>query len=138
MISPISTTSKYILQPNLIHMHQQSLTWLSATEFWKRELTFFQKLLDQNASRLVAIQDKKSVDHFQNLLIYYNGELVDELRKQLRDHEKKLALMLKQENEANTQYFQEHEQLIERAASFEKSFQEFKHEFYALIEKAMM
>jgi hypothetical protein len=46
MISVLGTTNKYILQPSLMEMHHQSLEWLSYSVLWKRELHFFQKLLD--------------------------------------------------------------------------------------------
>lgn len=137
MISVLSTTGKYILQPSLISMHQQSLAWQSTVELWKKELHFFQKLLDLHAAKLTSKDDKKRVDHFQNLMVYYNGEVVDELRKRLRMHETNLAVMLRQENESDVQYFNEHKELMDQAAAFEKSFTEFKHDFFMLIERAV-
>lgn len=137
MISVISTTGKYILQPSLVSMHQQSLTWLSATELWKKELQFFQKLLDTQSTRFESKDDKKRLDHFQNLILYYNGEVVDELRKKLRDHESTLAKMLQRENEADVQYFNEHQALMEKAQSFENSLSEFKHDFFHFLEKSL-
>lgn len=138
MISVLSTTGKYILQPSLLSMHQQSLAWQSSIELWKKELQFFQKLLDKHVNKLTSRDDKKRVDHFQNLILYYNGEVVDELRKKLRKHETNLAVMLQQENESDIQYFNEHKGLMEQASAFEKSFMEFKHDFFVLIESAMI
>lgn len=137
MISVISTTGKYILQPSLLEMHQHSLEWLSSSALWKRELSFFQKLLDNYAPRYTEEDDKKKIDHFQNLIIYYNGEVVDLLRKKLRDHENDLATMLQKENETDTQYFDEHKQLMENASSFEKTFNNLKHDFFSFIERSL-
>ncbi len=135
MISTLSSTTKYILQPSLLNMHQESLDWLSASVLWKRELTFFQKLLDQYGSSYSEEEDKKRVDHFQNLIIYYSGEVVDAIRRKLRDHESHLASMLQKENESDTQYFKEHKDVMDEAAAFQKSFNNLKHEFFSFIEK---
>ena len=54
MISVLGSTGKYILQPSLLDMHRQTLEWLSATALWKRELSFFQNLLDKHAPTIVC------------------------------------------------------------------------------------
>lgn len=135
MISVTATTGKYILQPSLVTMHQESLNWISAIELWKRELSFFQKLLDQHAPKMANVEFKKQIDHYQNLITYYRGELVDTLRKSLRDHEHRLASMLQELNEADVEYFKEHQGVIEKVSSFQKVFAEFKHGFFEFIER---
>jgi hypothetical protein len=137
MISVLGTTNKYILQPSLMEIHQQSLEWLSYSVLWKRELNFFQKLLDQYASSFFEIEDKKKIDHFQHIITYYKGEVVDDLRKKLKNNEHRLANMLQSLNESDAEYFTENKSILEEAASFAKTFNEFKHEFFEFIEKAM-
>ena len=137
MISVLGTTTKYILQPSLLEMHRYALEWLSAAELWKRELAFYQKLLDRHNATDSTVEFKKQMDHFQNLIIYYNGELVDLLRKKLREHEHKLAHMLQGENESDTEYYTEHNGLMEELNSFQKVYLEFKHTFYEFIEKGI-
>ena len=137
MISVTGATGKYILQPGLVTMHQESLNWISSTALWKRELSFFQKLLDQYSSRLNSVDFKKEVDHYQNLITYYSGELVDQLRKKLREHENKLASMLQKLNETDVEYFKEHQSIISEVSSFNKVFAEFKHDFFVFIEKGL-
>lgn len=137
MISVMSTTSNYILQPSLVEMHKKSLEWLSATVLWKRELKFFQQLLDNQAPKFSSVDDKKKIDHFQNLLIYYSGELVDELSSKLRKHESNLARMLQEKNESDTVYFREHQSLMIELQSFSESFQSYRHEFFDFIEKVL-
>jgi hypothetical protein len=41
MISAISTTDRYILQPTLLSKHKKTLEWLSAAVHWKIELCLF-------------------------------------------------------------------------------------------------
>jgi hypothetical protein len=135
MISVTAATGKYILQPSLVTMHQESLNWISATILWKRELSFFQKLLDQHAPKQKNVEFKKQIDHYQHIITYYQGELVDELRKKLRNHEHRLAVMLQELNEADVEYFKEHQAVIESVSSFSKVFAEFKHEFFEFIER---
>ncbi len=137
MISVLSTTSKYILQPSLLDMHRQSLEWLSASALWKRELAFFQKLLDTYAPRLTSEEEKQKISHFQNLIIYYQGEVVDGLRKKLRDHESQLANSLQKENEADTRYYSDHKGIMEEAASLAHTFNDLKHELFAFVEAVM-
>lgn len=137
MISVLSTTSKYILQPSLLDMHRQSLAWLSASALWKRELAFFQKLLDTYAPRFTSEDDKKKISHFQSLVIYYNGEVVDGLRKKLRDLESQLAHSLQKENESDTRYYAEHKGIMEEADAFEKSFSDLKHDLFSFVEAVL-
>ncbi|MBL6448783.1 hypothetical protein JMN32_20895 [Fulvivirga sp. 29W222] len=137
MISVTSATDKYIVQPSLLDKHRKTLEWLSATLLWKQELAFFQKLLDQNASKFTEIEDKKQIDHFQNLIIYYSGELIDTLRSKLRDHEKQLAGMLGARNESRIEYFKEHNEIMNELEAFNKSFIEYKEDFFHFIERVL-
>jgi DNA primase large subunit len=120
-----------------MEMHHQSLEWLSYSVLWKRELNFFQKLLDQYAPRFTALEDKKKIDHFQHIITYYKGEVVDVLRKKLKNNEHKLADMLQSLNESDTEYFKDHKAIILEATSFAKTFNEFKHEFFEFIERGI-
>jgi len=135
MISVTSGTNEYILQPSLLEKHRRTLNWLSSSLLWQREFNFFQKLLDQNAAKAISVDEKKKIDHFQNLIIYYNSELIPEFRKKLRDHENRLADMLKTKNELKIQYFKEHETIMQELESFNIRFIEYKEELFEFIEK---
>jgi hypothetical protein len=137
MISVTSVTDKYALQPTLLSKHRKSLEWLSAAVLWKRELSFFQKLLDQYASNFTSVEDKKRIDHFQSLITYYNGELIDTFTSRLRQNEKKLAEMLESRDESKTGYFKEHEGLMAELEALSTQFTEYKEEFFAFIERAI-
>lgn len=137
MVSVTSVTDKYILQPSLLNKHRKSLEWLSAAVLWKRELFFFQKLLDQYSSKFTSVEDKNRMDHFQSLITYYNSELIDTFTSRLRQHEKKLAEMFESRDESKTAYFNEHEVLMAELEALNSQFTEYKEEFFAFIEKAM-
>ena len=104
---------------------------------WKRELKFFQQLLDSNAPKFGAVEDKKKIDHFQNLIIYYSGELVDELNAKLRKHEGSLARMLQSKNESDTVYFREHQGLMIELQAFSDNFQSYRYELFDFIERVL-
>lgn len=137
MISITGVTGKYILQPGLMSMHQQSLEWLSAAEFWKHELRFFQKLLESNSPKATTVNFKKEMDHLQSIITYYGGEVVDLLKKKVRVHEGDLAIMLQAMNESETKYFKEHETIMNELISFSKSYDQFRRELFTFVEKLM-
>jgi hypothetical protein len=137
MISEILTTGKHLLQPSLMEMHHSSLEWLSTTVLWKQEVSFFQKLLDRYSPQLTSIEDKKKVSHFQNVITYYGGELIDTLRKKIKAHEHKLADRLQELKTTDTEYYQEHGELMEELGAFLKTFNSFKSEFFSFIDKAL-
>ncbi|HYG18273.1 MAG TPA: hypothetical protein VD816_05060 [Ohtaekwangia sp.] len=137
MISPVSITKNYILQPGLLEKHRKTLEWMSAVLLWKRELAFFQKLLDQYAPKFTDVEDKKKIDHFQNILIYYNAEVTGELRRKLIDHETRLATMLETMDESRTDYYKEHDGVMQDLEAFSRSFITYKEDLFHFIEKAM-
>jgi hypothetical protein len=104
---------------------------------WQREFYFFQKLLDQNAAKFTDVDDKKRIDYFQNLIIYYRDELIIEVQRKLREHENRLADMLKTKDELKTGYFKEHDTLMQELEAFNIRFVEYKEELFGFIEKVM-
>ena len=108
MISVTSVTDKYILQPTLLNNHKKTLEWLSMTVLWKRELAFFQKLLDQYAAKFSTTEDKK-----------------------------KLAEMLESRDETKTEYFKEHGGLMNELEALNTQFVQYKEELFEFIEKVM-
>jgi hypothetical protein len=137
MISVTSVTDNYILQPVLFQKHKATTDWLSAAILWKRELKFFQKILDQFAPRFTSEDDKKKVDHFQHIITYYNGELIDTYKSKLRNHEKHLAEMLEQKNEADTRYFKEHDGLMSEMEALNNQLNIYKEEFFLFLEPVL-
>lgn len=135
MESLTSPTGNFTLQPSLTGMHRESVEWLSATDLWKIELRFFQKLLDQYAPKMESVELKKQIDHFQHLITYYNGELVDLLHKKLRKHERHLGSMLQELNESDAEYYNQHTSIMDEASSYQRVFAEFKQGFFELIQQ---
>jgi len=137
MISVTAVTDNYILQAPLLLKHKQTLEWLSASILWKRELAFFQKLLDKYAAQVKEPEDKKKIEHFQNVTVYYRYELIDTFASRLRQHEKNLAEMLESRDETKIDYIKEHEGLMNELEALSKQFTQNKEELYSFIETVM-
>jgi hypothetical protein len=129
------TESEYLLQSSLEDLHQVSQYWLSEIEFWKTELIFFQEMLDKHCPQINTPQQKKQLDHFQNLIIYYNGELLDEYNRKIRKHTKRLArLMASEPSFDDFSYREKHRTYGEQIGSIRKRLQEYKIELFEFIQ----
>ena len=134
----LGTSSEYLLEIGLEELHKESKVWASRITLWKRELDFFQKLLDSNASKFESKEDKKAEDHFQNLIIYYNGELLDRFKQSVRRQERQLGSMLTTSDYTDEATFRrKHIQLKEEIDSFDDQFRKTKTEFFHLIESVL-
>jgi DNA primase large subunit len=117
--------------------HEKTLDWLSTSLFWKKEMSFFQKLLDNIAPKLSAVPEKQRLDHFQHFITYYNGELIDALRTRLRLHEKNLAEMLEKKDELAKKYFDEHDELMGALEAANTQILATKEDLYDFVAHAM-
>ncbi|MGK7390508.1 MAG: hypothetical protein ACNS60_09155 [Candidatus Cyclobacteriaceae bacterium M2_1C_046] len=128
-----SVNEHYLLQPLLINKRKEILDWLGKAVIWKYELNFFQVLLDKYATKATSLEDKIQMDHFQNLLTYYNGEVVDELISKLRQHEKGLAERSFTMEDFNIIYTPTHIDLLTKLVAFNDRFNEVKDELYTFV-----
>ena len=129
-------TSNYLLEVSLEDLHQESRTWLSEIEFWKIELSFYQKLLEKVAVKLTNVEEKKKTDHFQNLIIYFQGELLDQYQHDIREHEKYLNNMVQEKIPLNEQLYREvHKNFEHHIKSFGSDLKQFKKDLFAFAEK---
>jgi len=132
--------SDYLLEIGIEELHKDSKVWMSRIELWKRELLFFQKLLDSYSTKFNNPEDKKSEAHFQNLIIYYSGELLDEYKQSVRRQEKRLAELVTidgQEQVDQTEFRNHQIRLKAKVDSFDREFRKYKHEFFTFIEKVI-
>lgn len=138
MVTATETTDidTHLLNPALADKHKRSRDWHSAALFWKRELDFFQSLLDQCSPKITSIEEKKKIAHFQNLIIYYNGEVVDLLISKLHDDEKNLAHKASEGN-GETDFIEAHERLMEEVESFNRHYKNHKEELFEFFERRL-
>ena len=130
--------AEYLLDRSLEELHQESVKWVSDIELWKIELNFFQKLLDKHSLEFETVDEKKEIDHYQNLITYYGGELLDEFKQLVRRHENNLAKEYAMNGKANEdEYRAKHQDLLLRIYAFDTEFKAYKAEFFGFIEKVL-
>ena len=124
----------FLAERSIEDLHYSSRQWLFNIEFWRQELAFFQTLLDQNADKANSVDQKKQIDHFQHLITYYQGELLDEYHQKTRRHEKSMRAML-DGKAANVEsaFREKHNILFDQIVSFDNQFKQHKLDFYEFI-----
>jgi len=132
-----ATTTEFLLRESLMDLHKTSRQWVSEVELWKMELDFFQKLLDSNAHRVTTYKGKKTIGHLQNLIIYYQGELLDEFAKAVRKHEKYLNRIITGEITDEESYRVKHDIIDDKINSFRDGFKGYKLELFQFISELM-
>jgi hypothetical protein len=133
-----NATTDYLLEIGIEELHRESETWDSRITLWKRELDFFQKLLDTFSSKFDNGDDRKSGDHFQNLIIYYNGELLEGYKQAVRRQKKNLGNILSSGEDTDEATFRNnHIGLKEKIDSFDYEFRKTKQEFFNFIESKL-
>ena len=128
-----ATTTEFLLREGLMDLHKTSRIWVSEVELWKIELEFFQKLLDANASRVTTYKGKKTIGHLQNLITYYQGELLDEFAKAVRKHEKYLNNLVTVDGADDETYRVKHDIIDDKINSFREGFKNYKSELFEFI-----
>ena len=128
--------TEFIEGKSLMELHYESQEWSKDVEFWRTELGFFQRLLDRNVKNFKSLEQKKSLDHLQNIITYYQGELLDEMRQKVRKHGKYLATMMQDDVKKHGEsYTEKHAIRQDQVMSFEKQFKKYKREFYDVFEE---
>ncbi len=134
MVSPLISTTRYILQPVLLQKHQETKEWMSALELSNDELMIFEKILMEHSRDHQHLNFKMQLDHFQHLFNYYRFEVIITLKEKLTDHQSNLARMLKHQRESDLIYFKEHQAVIDSTKAFQKSMDELKVSFSQFIQ----
>ena len=132
-----ATTTEFLLRESLMDLHKTSKQWVSEVDLWKLELDFFQKLLDSNAQKVTTYKGKKTIGHLQNLITYYQGELLDEFAKAVRKHEKYLNRIITGEVNDEESYRVKHDIIDDKISSFRDGFKEYKSELFHFISELM-
>jgi len=130
--------STYLLEEGLEKLHQESMDWISEMDLWKLELDFFQKLLDTHSPQFSTIEQKKRLDYFQNLIIYYSGELIDSIIEKTKRHEVFLAKEMVEPQEMDErEYRKMHRGIEENVRSLRKRFYDYKKEFFTFVKSVI-
>ncbi|MDH3711503.1 MAG: hypothetical protein OER04_16550 [Cyclobacteriaceae bacterium] len=132
-----ATTTEFLIRESLLDLHKSSKQWVSEVNLWKLELNFFQKLLDTHAKKVTTYQGKKTIGHLQNLITYYQGELMDEFAKAVRKHEKYLIRVIDGGESDDSTYKVKHEIIDDKINTFRDRFKDYKEELFQFIEELL-
>ena len=132
-----ATTTEFLIRESLLDLHKVSKQWVSEVSLWKLELGFFQNLLDAHAKKVTTYQGKKTIGHLQNLITYYQGELMDEFAKAVRKHEKYLNRIISGEITDESSYRVKHEIIDDKINTFRDRFKDYKEELFHFIEELL-
>ena len=139
MTPSLPSSSEFLLPQSLNDLHHTTLAWESNIELWKKELTFFEKLIKDYGEQLHRREDVRECDHFKMLLDYYAGQLMTSLTTKMINHEVRLkALMRNAKKQDESDYRKEHQELARLMNAYEKEFQCYKIELYQLVEKVLV
>jgi hypothetical protein len=133
-----SYKGKYALEVALEVLHKESRDWISEIDFRKDELRFLNNFLVSHSLKVKKQEDKQQLEHLQNKFIYYQGEVLDEMRHDIAQHEGILAEIMHKTSNDEKQYRQSHIDILDRLHSFEKTFRTLKKEFIQFAEEVLL
>lgn len=126
----IASDTKFLLERSIDDLCHTSKEWLAEINFWKTELAFFQKILEVSAPKLKNSEEKMELDHLQNLILFYNGELLDKYRQDVKRHVKYLAELQNKPDHDDETFREAHLKYHDQVTSFARRFKEFKTELF--------
>src|SRR3954465_14007088 len=99
-----SPKNGFLLEAPLEILHSESIEWLEEIEFWKDEAAFFYALIiEKTKKNPSAFQTKESKD-VESHLVYISAEKIDDLKLELKEHERFLARLV-EDHKLNDQLY---------------------------------
>ena len=112
--------------------HQE---WLKSVEFYDQDLDTLEKRLMEIVTKNNTRDVMAGVEHFQNQFIVQRNNM-DELRHSIHEHAGKVATVAQAHaGRMETALVGEHDGLGEQVRSFEKIFNELRHEYNLFLAK---
>ena len=130
-----SQKTTYLLEAGLEVLHAQSNEWLNEIEFWKDESVFFYQLIVNKTSAFVPVIAKDHIEKIENELIKITGGDLDDLKKEVVQHEVFLNDLLESKYLSEESYRKRHELLTFSILKFERRLKELKNEIFKLVKQ---
>lgn len=126
----MSNATKPIYLSDLHFEHQH---WLKELDFFKQEVSVFEKRLAEISSRNTAMEVRQQLESFQNQFIRQK-EVIDEVKHRINEHENELSAYAKDNPVAiDRVHFDDHSGLREEMNTFRTIFNELKDNFYKFV-----
>ena len=118
-------------------LHADHKEWISKLSFYKEEIVSFEMRLGEVARANNTKEISAQVEHFQNQFIR-QGELIDELKHAIQQHEKVLSEAVETNPVASDhRYVSDHGMLREQVKTFENIYHDLKVEFSHFLSKSL-
>lgn len=126
----MESTQKYLHE-----LHAEHNQFISELAFAKDEIRTFLHRLEEIVTANNKLEVMQQVEHFQNQFIRHN-EVIDELKSAVNHAEKKIAVIAEANNVATDhRKTEDHTELREEMAIFNKIYAELKTEFNNFLAK---
>lgn len=123
------------MKDTISHLHVMCKDWLRELDFYKTEIPFFKKRLDEVASKNTSKDIKVEVEHFENKFYIMNLHL-DELLHDVKLKEESLIQnAIEQPKYINVKMIETDENLEDLMEFTATDFKDTKREFYQFLSK---
>ncbi len=118
-------------------MHFEHQQWNGELAFWKQELGFFNKRLNELVNRWTDKDVLAQLEHYQNEFILH-GNVIEDLQETIEKHETRIAGQSKTNTDAlDIQSTKEHVEFRNKIETQRHIYSELKKEFFRFLEKYM-
>lgn len=125
------------MEKKIFEMHQEHAEWLNKLSFYKDELKVMNNRLSEIAKKNTSGDILAQVEHFQNQFVVQDEQL-GILKHNINEHEEYLQHRLDANPvAAEHQSSSDSPQIRESVESFERIFNELRHEFNQFLSKVM-
>lgn len=128
--------ASFLLEAPLEVLHEESLEWLEEIEFWKDETAFFYSLIIKRTKNSPLLKTKQFKD-IERHLIYISAEKLDDLKLEVKQHEKFLKRIIEDIRLDEQLYRSRHKQIAKKLNSFEKEFKDMKRKIFVFVKKEL-
>ncbi|CAN5420370.1 hypothetical protein BH09BAC5_BH09BAC5_28520 [soil metagenome] len=121
----------------IIDLHTVHTEWLNKLAFYSDEIKVMKGRLEEIASKNNGKEIMAEVEHFQNQLIVQK-ENIDQTHHDIKAHENVIEANIdKNPTASDHRKLKDHPEMRDAVNSFEKVFNELRHEFNAFLSKTM-
>jgi len=116
--------TQFLLGAGLDVLHHESTEWLENIAFWKDEAKFFDKLLNQ---KYPTEENKYVYLNMLEMLRKIHGDFINQLEKDVRDHEGMLAKLVQNKSgQSDWDYREKHRHISSQIKTMKNEFRAFK------------
>jgi hypothetical protein len=126
----------HVLNPEnqIQELHFEHALWLKELDFFEGELKFFENRLSDLVMRYRSVEVLAQLEQFQNQFIRQK-EVLDKLMRDIRVHEQRISLKLRNGRDINMPLLDEHSEMRGRMSDFRKIYAELKEKFFRFLTK---